>query len=228
MTRSAWVRIVPFAVFMLFVGVGQVAQWGVDNGFGGLAETHLLFLYPIKIIVVTFILFYFRRHYPELRLRDLQQVGDTLLSIACGILVFVLWINMDWPFATFGEGQGFNPTLVDHDLTRHFLILFRVAGAAVLVPVMEEIFWRSFLLRYIIDSDFEKIRIGTYTLTSFAIGAVLFGLEHNLILAGIMAGAAYSLLLYKTKSLNQCVLAHGVTNMALGVYVLMTQSWQFW
>jgi CAAX prenyl protease-like protein len=58
--------------------------------------------------------------------------------------------------------------------------------------------------------------------------AVLFGLEHNLILAGIMAGVAYSLLLYWTKSIYQCILAHAVTNLVLGIYVLQTGYWQFW
>ena len=228
MTKSAWVRIVPFAVFMLFIGIQQAAQWGIDKGYGGITDSHLLYLYPLKVIVVGLLLLFLFRYYNEVNLRELFDASSTLLSIVAGLLVFILWINMDWPFATFGEGQGFNPTLVEDQAVRSFLIVMRIAGAALLVPVMEELFWRSFLLRYIIDSDFERVKIGTYTLGSFVIGSVLFGLEHNLILAGIVAGAIYSLLLYKTKSLSQCIVAHGVTNLALGVYVLMTQNWKFW
>ncbi|MGA7827253.1 MAG: CPBP family glutamic-type intramembrane protease [Geobacteraceae bacterium] len=56
----------------------------------------------------------------------------------------------------------------------------------------------------------------------------MFGLEHNLFLAGIMAGIAYNLLLYRTKSLSACILAHGLTNLALGIYVLQTGKWYFW
>jgi CAAX prenyl protease-like protein len=56
----------------------------------------------------------------------------------------------------------------------------------------------------------------------------MFGFEHNYILAGIMAGVAYNILLYKTRSLAQCVLAHAVTNLALAVYVVVTGNWQFW
>jgi hypothetical protein len=93
---------------------------------------------------------------------------------------------------------------------------------------MEELFWRSFLLRYIINSDFMSVRVGTYTLFSFLVGSGLFGLEHTLVLAGIMAGIAYSLLLYWTKSIYQCVLSHAVTNFVLGIYVLQTGYWQFW
>jgi len=57
---------------------------------------------------------------------------------------------------------------------------------------------------------------------------VLFGAEHNFIYAGMMAGAAYNLILYKTRSLAQCVMAHAVTNLALAVYVVATGKWQFW
>ncbi len=228
MTKSGWVRIVPFGVFMLFIAVQQLVQWSIDKGYGWMTETHLLFLYPIKIITVTAILVYLWRHYDEINLRDWFHLRHTCLSLVIGVVVFILWINMDWPFASFGETQGFNPTLVDDPLTRGLLISFRIAGAALLVPVMEELFWRSFLLRYIISSDFSQVQIGTYTLSSLVIGSVLFGLEHNLILAGIVAGAIYCVLLYKTRSLSQCILAHGVTNLALGGYVLQTQSWQFW
>ncbi len=228
MTRSAWVRILPFAAFMFFIGIQQLIQYFIDNNYGTLTDTHLLYLYPVKIIVVTALLLYLFRYYDELKFGDFYNFPHTLLSVFTGLIVFVLWINMDWPFATFGEAQGFNPGLVDDSVIRGGLIFFRIAGAALLVPVMEELFWRSFLLRYIINSDFEKVQIGAYTMSSFSIGSVLFGLEHNLVLAGVVAGAIYCLLLYKTKSLAQCVLAHGITNLALGIYVLQTQSWQFW
>ena len=144
------------------------------------------------------------------------------------MLVFVLWVNMDWDFATMGDLRGFDPFLNANASGRNLLIFSRLFGAALVVPVMEELFWRSFLLRYIVHTNFISVRIGTYTLSSLLIGSVLFGLEHNLVLAGIMAGIAYSLLLYWTKSIYQCILAHGVTNLALGIYVLQTGYWQFW
>ncbi len=228
MSRSAWARILPFAVFMAFIGLQQGGQWAIDKGYAGLTGTHLLFLYPVKIIMVAAILLFFYKDYDEIRVRDLRHASQTGMSVVVGLLVFVLWINMDWPFTTFGESRGFDPTLIQGDGIRNLLILFRVAGAALLVPVMEELFWRSFLLRYIVNSDFEKVRVGTYTVSSFLIGSVLFGLEHHLVLAGIMAGMAYSLLLYRTKSLMQCILAHAVTNLALAIYVLGFRAWQFW
>lgn len=228
MSRAGLVRIIPFAVFMAFIGLQQGVQWAVDEGMLNLSAQQLLYIYPCKAILVALLLLLFLRQYDELRWADFKNYAHTAGSLLLGVLVFFLWINMDWPFATFGESKGFNPTLIDDPAVRHSLIFFRLFGAALVVPLMEELFWRSFLLRYIIDVNFMAVRIGTYSLASFAIGSVLFGLEHNLVLAGIMAGVAYSLLLYWTKSISQCVLAHAVTNLVLGIYVLQSGQWQFW
>lgn len=228
MTRDGWVRVIPFAIFMGFIGVQQGLQWAAEQGILNLSAQQLLYLYPVKAVLVAALLFFFMRRYNELRLADFKVLSHTAGSLLLGLLVFALWINMDWDFATFGTSQGFDPTLIEDASLRNSLIFFRIFGAVLVVPIMEELFWRSFLLRYIIDSNFIAVRIGTYTLASFIIGSILFGLEHNLILAGIMAGVAYSLLLYWTKSINQCILAHAVTNLVLAIYVLQTANWQFW
>ena len=228
MGRAGWIRIIPFAVFMAFIGVQQLLEWSVVKGWLELSAQQMLYLYPLKAVLVTGLLLFFWRKYTELHLADFKNFTHTIASILLGLLVFILWINMDWGFATFGESKGFDPFLIDNVTTRNLLIFSRLFGAALVVPVMEELFWRSFMLRYVITADFSTVRIGTYTLTSFLICSVLFGLEHNLLLAGIMAGAAYSLLLYWTKSIYQCILAHAVTNLVLGIYVLQTGYWQFW
>lgn len=228
MKQEFWPRVLPFAVFMAFIGIQEAVVSLVAKGWIDLSEQQLLFLYPLKALVVFGLLIYFFRRYSELNIGDFRKLTDTALSLLVGIVVFVLWINMDWGFATFGESKGFDPTLIADDNVRFSLIAFRLFGAALVVPIMEELFWRSFLLRYIINSNFSKVAIGAFTWPSFLIGAALFGLEHNLILAGVMAGVAYSLLLYRTKSIAQCVLAHAVTNLILGVYVLQSGNWQFW
>lgn len=228
MGKAAWFRIVPFALFMGFIGLQQGLQWLADQGWLAVSDQQMLYLYPVKAVLVAAFLLLFMRHYNELRWSELKNLSQSFVSLLVGVVVFVLWINMDWEFATLGDVQGFNPNLIESDSVRNLLIVFRIFGAALVVPVMEELFWRSFLLRYIINADFLAVRIGTYSLTSFLIGGVLFGLEHNLVLAGVMAGIAYSLLLYWTKSISQCVLAHAVTNLILGIYVLQTANWQFW
>ena len=102
------------------------------------------------------------------------------------------------------------------------------AGAALVVPIFEELFWRSFLIRWIIDQDFKKVAIGQFTWISFVATVLLFGLEHNRWLVGLAAGAVYNGLLYQQKNLWPCIIAHAVTNLVLGIYVLQTGQWGFW
>lgn len=93
---------------------------------------------------------------------------------------------------------------------------------------MEENFWRSFLLRYFSVPDFRKIPVGTFTWGALAITSVLFGLLHSEWLVAILCGVIYALLLKLTRSLYACIVAHSVTNLALGIYVVTTGSWQYW
>lgn len=225
---SALPRIFPFALFMVFIGLGEVLQWLEKADFLSLDKAFYHYLYPIKTFAVLLALAFFWRRYDELLLKDLGHLRNTLLSLGTGLFVFVLWVNMDFPFAIIGSPQGFDPNIFADSSVRTAMILIRMAGAVIIVPVMEELFWRSFLARYLIDKDFWRVPIGVFTTSSFGISALLFGLEHNLFLAGIMAGICYNLLLYFTKSVSQCILSHALTNLCLGIYVLATGKWYFW
>ncbi|WP_432823023.1 CAAX prenyl protease-related protein [Trichloromonas sp.] len=228
MDKKSVLRILPFALFMGFIGIEEGVRFLRDHGLLSLTDRDLLFLYPIKAGLVGLVLILLAKSYDEIRLRDFARVGHTAISIISGLGIFLLWINMDWGFATLGDPQGFNPDAIADDGMRTFMVATRLAGAVLVVPVMEELFWRSFLLRYVIDSDFSKIDIGRFTWPSFLIITVLFGLEHNYYLAGMMAGAAFNALLYHTRSIAQCILSHAVANLALGIYVLQSGQWRFW
>jgi CAAX prenyl protease-like protein len=227
-SSSAYYRYIPFAVFMGFIGLDELIRFLAAQGLFALEVSALYYLYPVKALTVGFLLYKYKDRYNELIVRDLANIPFTLLSCAVGLLVFILWINMDWVYGAAAVPQGFNPGLLPGRNTRIFLTLFRIAGAVLVVPLMEELFWRSYLIRYIIDKNFDTIKIGTFTWASFLFTVVLFGLEHNYIYAGIMAGVFYNLLLYKTRSLAQCILSHAVTNLALALYVVVTGKWQFW
>lgn len=226
--KVGFYRYIPFAVFMVFIGLDELLRFLAGRGLFVLAETTLYYLYPVKALVVGWLLFSYRSYYNELSLKDLKNIPQTVMVVLTGLLVFVLWINMDWVFTTSGSPQGFNPLLLPDGGIRVSMTLFRVAGAVIVVPIMEELFWRSFLIRYLVSSDIEKVAIGTFTWFSFLTTVILFGLEHHFILAGMMAGVIYNFILYKTRSLVQCVLAHAVTNLALAVYVILTNKWYFW
>ncbi len=225
--RSAFYRYLPFAVFMGFIGLDECLRFLAGQGLFRLEPTTLYYLYPVKALTVGCLLYLFKDRYRELVLKDLGNLPETLAACATGLLVFILWINMDLTLGVSDVPQGFNPTLLPGSV-QTVMTVARIAGAVLVVPLMEELFWRSFLIRYIIDKNFEAVRMGTFSWVSFIFTVVLFGFEHNFILAGIMAGVFYNLLLYRTRSLAQCVLAHAVTNLTLALYVVATGKWQFW
>lgn len=225
--KPALPRFLPFAVFMAFIGLDEVLRTLIEHGLLRLEVTALYYLYPLKVVVTGYLLFRFRREYRELRLKELSISPTTLAVFCVGLLVFLLWIRMEWTLGT-AAPPGFDPSLLPNRAIRIVMTIFRITGAVLVVPLMEELFWRSFLIRYIIDKDFEHVRIGTFTWGSFMITVALFGAEHNYFYAGVMAGVAYNLVLYRTRSLAQCVFAHAVTNMALALYVVFAGKWQFW
>ena len=224
----AFCRIAPFALFMAFIGLDEGVRFLAARDIIHLANTTIYYLYPVKTLAVAFLLYRYRREYRELSFRELKNLPATCAVFVAGLLVFALWIRMEWTFAAVGRPQGFNPTLLPGAEVQLIMTLFRVGGAVLVVPVMEELFWRSFLMRYMIDPDFDRVSLGNFTWLSFMVTVLLFGLEHHFILAGMMAGAIYSIILYKTRSLTQCVLAHSVTNLALALYVLASGKWYYW
>ena len=228
MTNPAIIRCIPFVVYMGFIGLEQALRFLAEKGFIPVSESLFLYLYPVKALTVAILLGVFLKRYVELHAADFLKSRDTLASLILGLVVFILWINMDWTFGSSGTPPGYDPYQVQGAGMRTVLIATRLAGAVLVVPLMEELFWRSFVLRYLINNEFTTVPVGTFTWGSFAAVAVLFGLEHHYIIAGVMAGVAYNLLAVYTRSIAQCVLSHGVTNLVLGIYVLTTGKWQFW
>ena len=222
-------RILPFAAYLAFLALGGGIAWlsrtvPVLAPWSAVAD---LWLYPVKTAVVLGILAYYWRDFTELKGKAFADGKEVILALAIGLLVYVAWVRMDWPWAMQGNPEGYDPFKAGAGVGG-LLAGVRIFGAAVVVPIMEEIFWRSFLIRYLISPRFETIRLGTFTPFSFFGTLVLFGLEHNLWLAGRMAGGGYTFLLYRTGRLWPCILAHATTNLVLGIHVLITSEWKWW
>lgn len=219
LSPAAWARVLPFLAYLSFL----LVDWLLATL--GVAPETLRWLYPVKTAVVVATLALCWRHYTELHRWDLTPRG-LLAAIAVGLLVFVLWIQLSTGWMVVGSPQGYDPRSGGQlDWT---LVVLRITGAALVVPVMEELFWRSFLMRWLDQTDFLARDPARITLRSAAITAVLFGFEHHLWLAGIVAGAAYGWLYMRQRSLWGPIIAHAVTNGVLGVWVVVTQAWSFW
>lgn len=227
LNRAAWLRILPFLTYVFFIFVGDMLERL------GISAASLRWLYPVKIAAVTVLLALFWRHYEELhRGADMElrraAAGRTvaLVTLAAGVAVLLLWISLDAPWMVVGSNEGYDPRVngqIDWPLA-----VIRIAGAALVVPVMEELFWRSFLMRWIEAADFQSVDPSQLGLKSFAITIVLFGFEHNLWLAGMVAGAVYGWLYRRYRTLWSPIVAHGVTNGLLGIWVVATGNWWFW
>jgi CAAX prenyl protease-like protein len=220
--HPAFSRVLPFAVFIAFIAASGLLE-RLATAIGMDAR----WWYAIRTLIVAGLLAWFWRGYVELKSAAGVRVLDWLLAVALGVVVFVLWINLDFKPLAFGGSSGFDPRGEAGAIDWLFVVP-RLAGAALLVPVMEELFWRSFAMRWIQDHDFLKVPPARVGLKALGISAVLFALEHHLWFAGLLAGLAYGWLYIRTGNLWVPILSHAVTNCLLGAWILYTQSWEFW
>lgn len=219
MNQPAFPYVIPFAAFFFFLALE--GQLKLDPAWE----------YPLRAVLLAAILWVFSRHVISFRL--VRPAGSFLLGVA----VFVLWVGPDliapgyrqhWLFSNSILGAA--PTPQDGYQTLSAVALWsRVIRAVVLVPIIEELFWRAWLMRWLIKPDFQSVPLGAYAPQAFAITAALFAIEHGgFWLVGLIAGILYNWWMVRTRSLGDCILAHGVTNALLCGYVLAAGKWEYW
>ncbi|MFN0102014.1 MAG: CAAX prenyl protease-related protein [Bryobacteraceae bacterium] len=211
--------VLPFAVFLLFLVLQPY------NPLPGPLEQ------IVRVAILAGVIWFFSRPVLDLRL------ASPLPTVAFGVGVFVAWILPDllfpgyrghWLFTNSLTG-AVSSSIPPDDLRSPLVLLFRTMRAALLVPIVEELFWRGWLMRYLVDPDFEKVPFGRYAHQAFWISAALFASEHGPYWeVGLLAGVAYNYWAIRTKRLGDCILAHGVTNLCLSVYTVATGKWEYW
>jgi CAAX prenyl protease-like protein len=210
--------VAPFAAFISVMALEHVVP------------LPMLWAYPLRLAVTFAALVLFSRPYLGFR------PSASLASIILGIIVFLVWIGPDllfhyrhhWLFSN--SVLGAPVTNIPPELQRSpWFLLLRTAGCALLVPVIEELFWRGWLMRWLIDKEFLKVPLGAYAPSAFWMVALLFGSEHGPYWeVGLVTGVLYNWWVIRTKNLADCILAHAVTNACLSAYVLATGNWQYW
>jgi CAAX prenyl protease-like protein len=185
----------------------------------------------LRVTVMTAVIWFVARPVIDLRVRHLAA------TLAIGVVVFVVWIAPDllipgyrhfWLFDNAVTGKA--ATSLSSAATLNWPVLaLRMIRAVVIVPIIEELFWRAWLMRWVIDNDFEKVPLGKYTAMSFWIVAALFASEHGSYWdVGLVAGIIYNWWMVRTRSLGDLILAHAVTNCVLGGYVIAAGKWEYW
>ena len=212
--------IAPFAIFMLLVAVSPSLP------FGQPWES----IFRVGALVLTIAVF------SGDIVRSLH-VKHLVASIGLGLAVCALWVAPDmlfpgwrshWMFQN-GITGTLKTTIAPAELADPLVLILRVTRAALLVPILEELFWRGWLPRWIVNNDWQKVPMGTYTTLAFIATAVLFASEHGPYWeVGLLCGLIYNWWMWRTRSLGDLVLVHGVTNAALSGFVLVTGRYEFW
>ena len=223
-------RVLPFVIFL-----------GLTFCQGQLGEASRYWVYLAKTLVGAWLIWLVRPRVTELKWKFSWEAG------VVGVAVFGLWIGLDglypptdrllsqvglakvrsdaelasqmWnPHARFGEASAL----------AWFFIGTRLVGASIVVPPLEEVFYRSFLYRYLTRADFQALPLGQFSPMPFLVTSALFGLAHREWLAGILCGFAYQGLVCWKRRLGDAMTAHAITNFLLGLWVVWKGAWQFW
>jgi CAAX prenyl protease-like protein len=210
-----------------YVVLGAADRW-LPKVDGQPSPLWYLAAYTARLIAVACLAWWYRSAWKDLR--PFPTLPNLLLSVVIGLVVCGLWIGLDGlypPIPGMERRVGFDPTSLA-PIPRAAFIAARLTGLVALVPLVEELFWRSFLIRWLIDSDFKKVPIGRVTAMSAGMTSVFFALVHPEWLPALFTGLIWAWLLWHSKSVCSCFVSHVTANLALGVYIIVAGAWWFW
>jgi uncharacterized protein len=207
------VRVAPFAVFVILTipqgYLGDHAQYWICAG---------------KTVFGAWMLWLVRSHVREMRWALSWE------AVIAGVLVFAVWVGLDGYYPVIARKGSFNP-IRSYGVGSTPALLFiaiRTIGSSLIVPPLEEVFFRSFLYRYFINSDFLKAPFRRLEWPAFLITAVIFGFEHSEWLPGILCGLTYQGLVCRKDRLGDAITAHAITNLLLSLWVIARPAYYFW
>jgi uncharacterized protein len=219
-TRNERARIYPFIGFILLLACEPLLASGLNWLGLGSQPTYLF-----RTLAAVALLLYYRRDYSELSLAP--SVYQGVIAILSGLLVFAIWI-LPYPAWMGGYVAANSKALPLHDAADIFWLVCRWSGSALVVPVIEELFWRAYLMRRLEHAEFMAVSPASVGYYAVAVSSVLFAIEHQLWFAGLLAGIIYACLYRRFQRLWVAVLAHMVTNAVLGAWVVLGGHWQYW
>jgi CAAX prenyl protease-like protein len=225
-------RVLPFVLFLL---VGSLQ--------GKLFPGSEYWFYGLKTLLVGWMLWALRGWISEMKWAFSWE------ALAVGVVIAALWLGLSGRVATLGDlwdaghkfvtGKATEPSKPETPwnpveffsgnlaLGWGFVVL-RVLGRSLVVPAMEEVFYRSFFYRYIVSPKFNEVALGQWNSVAFLVTGVMFGLAHpDDWLPGILCGLAYQWLVLRKQRLGDAMLAHATTNLVISVYAIATNQWRF-
>ena len=235
--KHRWVIFVlPLLVFLL---VGSLEpkppEGGSSEGWLAIPYGYYPIVYTLKIALTLAAIVFVLPGYGEFPWRV------SPLSVVVGLIGVVVWVGicslelegrlllplgLGW-FVDQGARSAFNPLEQLHPAAWAWgFLAIRLVGLGVVIAVAEEFFLRGFLMRFVIEADWWDVPFGRVSAAAVLAGAVAAMLSHP---AELLAAAVWFLLvtwlMVKTKNIWDCVVAHGITNVLLAVYVVSSGAW---
>jgi CAAX prenyl protease-like protein len=211
---AIYARVAPFVIFLVLT----FAQ-------GSFGDEGRYWFYLAKTLVGAWLVWEMRPFVSEMRWAFSWE------AVLVGIGVCVMWVGIDNWYPKLGTvGTLWNPhqQFGTNSALAWFFIVVRTLGSTIVVPPLEEVFYRSFLYRYFVRTDFQSMPFSRFHPTSFIVTALLFGFEHYQWLAGILCGFAYQWLVIRKNRIGDAMTAHAITNFLLGIWVVWKNAWLFW
>jgi len=243
--RWPWMAFVlPLGVFLVLTSLEPTAERPGAEMLG-LAIRYAWYplLYALKLAATAAAVWFVWPGYREFPLR-LTFYGLTPLVV--GLLGAAVWVGLvewrlestwiepglgrlglGWIIAC-GERSAFNPfdQLADRPVWAWTFLVVRFAGLVVLVPVIEEFFVRAFAMRFVMQSDWWNVPFGRINALAAVVGTLLPVLMHP---AELLAAAVWfsliTVLMVWTRNIWDCITAHAVTNLAMGLYAVGFDRW---
>lgn len=169
--------------------------------------------YSLKVFITLTALIFFFKQYKEIKFR-----WDWLACIV-GVAIIAVWLLLE---RFYSPTESFIPS-------NGFIFAIKLIGMVLVAPIIEELFVRSFFTRLLMNPDnWDKVKIGTFTLFSFVLSVLFFGFSHGRWIAGLVIGIMLNLWLYYRKDISSCIQAHMVANLCLFIFTIYTQNWMLW
>lgn len=223
-------RVLPFLVILLFTSLPSTWYPGAE-----------FWNYAIKIAVTAGLLVWLRPWLPEMKWAVSPEALGVGLAIAALWIACEVWIPTSSQLVGWFESglskmpkakltDPWNPVefFKDAPAVGWGLVGIRVVGRSVIVPMVEEVFYRSFVYRMLIDSKFNQVELSTYRPLAFYGTSILFGIAHgDLWVPGILCGMAYQWLVLRRNRLGDAITAHAVTNFVISAWTIYRGEWRF-
>jgi uncharacterized protein len=245
---NQWVRaqVAPFFVFMAFMLLlqfgGELIKWDHPNAVWWQRWPEQ-WIYPLQTFFCIILLIKWRRYY------EFQWNAHwALIGIIFGVIGIGFWLLpttifdrlrltidpegwMKW-VGIAGRKKGFDPGIFENSTAYWFVLIMRFFRAVIVVALIEEIFWRSFLARFVtnMDGNYWKQKFGNHSWKAFAITTTAFTIAHAPIdyAGAITYGAITYVLCIWSKNLGACVIMHATANLLMGCYAMAYGKYGLW